>query len=102
MASEDIADILKVVESDMHLYELLHDKICAYITRDPNLKNLVHSFKSRFKKIDHLKEKILRKNKEDLERPEEDRKGPITTENIKNRITDICGIRILHLYMGQF
>lgn len=102
MASEDIADILKVVESDMHLYELLHDKIRAYIKRDPNLKNLVHSFKSRFKKIDHLKEKILRKNKEDLERPEKDRKGPITTENIKNRITDICGIRILHLYMGQF
>ena len=34
--------------------------------------------------------------------PEEERKGPITRENIFSRITDIAGIRILHLHLSQF
>lgn len=97
-----IAKIVEVIEKDRHLYELLHDKIISLITRDPVFKEYVHSYKSRFKDRDHLERKIERKNAEDLALPEEERKGPITIENVKDRITDISGIRIMHLYQGQF
>lgn len=88
-------EIIEVVKADMHRYEHLHDKLISYITRDPDLKRLVHSHKSRFKDLDHLKEKIERKNAENGNEL-------ITKDNIKSKITDICGIRILHLYVGQF
>ena len=102
MTATDIDEAISIIKSDMHKYEFLHDKFTSYLVRDPALKNLVHSYKSRFKNLDHLKEKIERKNKADLALPTEERQGMITKDNIKSRITDICGIRILHLYVGQF
>jgi putative GTP pyrophosphokinase len=102
MRSVNIDDTIKVIQENIHSYELLHDKFLSYIKRDPTLKKLVHSYKSRFKDLDHLKSKIERKNIEDSLLPENERQGLITKENIKDRITDICGIRILHLYIGQF
>jgi putative GTP pyrophosphokinase len=102
MENINLNDAIKFIKDDMHSYELLHDKFLSYINRDPELKNLVHSYKSRFKDLDHLKSKIERKNQEDSLLPEDEQKGPITQGNIKERITDICGIRILHLYIGQF
>jgi len=95
-------DPIKVIKDDIHSYQLLHDKFLSYINRDPDLKRLVHSHKSRFKDLKHLEDKIKRKNAEDLLLPKEEQKGPITQDNIRSRITDICGIRILHLYIGQF
>ncbi|UNK29365.1 RelA/SpoT domain-containing protein [Serratia plymuthica] len=94
--------VIDVISKDMHSYELLHDKFLSYIKRDPELKKLVHSYKTRFKDLGHLRSKIDRKNHEDSLLPEDERQGPITSGNIKKRITDICGIRILHLYIGQF
>lgn len=102
MNSVNLDDAINVIKGNIHSYELLHDKFLSYIKRDPVLKNLVHSYKSRFKDLDHLKSKIERKNSEDSLLPEGEQQGPITQENIKDRITDICGIRILHLYIGQF
>lgn len=102
MCDENIDIAVKAVESEMHLYGHLHDKLLSYIKRDPVLKNLVHSYKTRFKDLDHLRNKIKRKNEEDLELPEDEKRGQITADNIKDRITDVCGIRILHLYIGQF
>ncbi|UQQ49973.1 RelA/SpoT domain-containing protein [Enterobacter roggenkampii] len=95
-------DAISCIKNDLHSYELLHDKSLSYIKRDPELKKLVHRYKTRFKDLEHLKNKIERKNAEDLLLPLDERKGPITCDNIKQRITDICGIRILHLYIGQF
>ena len=102
MCNRGLDDAVKVIKDDMHSYEILHDKFISFINRDPDLKNLVHSYKSRFKDLEHLASKIDRKNNEDASLPEADRKGPITADNIKKRITDISGIRILHLYIGQF
>lgn len=102
IASDILDEAIDKVKDSLHSYELLHDKIIAIITRDPKLKVLVHSYKSRFKDLNHLRRKIERKNLEDNEKPISERKGCITRENIQNRITDICGIRILHLYQGQF
>jgi putative GTP pyrophosphokinase len=102
MASDEIDNAISIIKKDIHLYGLLHDKFISYLNRDPVLKDLVHSHKSRFKDLDHLKEKIIRKNDEDDALEAGKRKGHITPENIKSRITDICGIRILHLYIAQF
>lgn len=102
MGDINLDDVIELIKDDMHSYELLHDKFLSYINRDPELKKLVHSYKSRFKDLEHLKSKIERKNHEDSMLPEDERKGPITRGNIKDRVTDICGIRILHLYIGQF
>jgi putative GTP pyrophosphokinase len=56
--------------------------------------NVVHSVKSRLKNPDHLKEKLIRKQNE--------KGAQITTENLFSEITDLIGIRVLHLYFDQF
>jgi ppGpp synthetase/RelA/SpoT-type nucleotidyltranferase len=56
----------------------------------------------RLKDIDHLLEKIERKNAEDASLDPQNQKGPITPDNIFTRITDIAGIRVLHLHISQF
>lgn len=53
---------------------------------------LVHSVKSRLKDTDHLREKISRKWVD----------GPITPEDLFSKITDLAGVRVIHLYSQQF
>jgi putative GTP pyrophosphokinase len=52
----------------------------------------VHSVKSRLKDRGHLKDKILRK---------QGGGEPITAENLFARVTDLAGVRVLHLYQEQ-
>ena len=52
----------------------------------------IHSVKVRLKNVDHLKEKIYRKWGE----------IQIGPENIFSEITDLAGVRVLHLYQEQF
>ena len=51
----------------------------------------VHSIKYRLKESDHLLEKILRKREEDGDRI-------ITVDNYRTEISDLVGIRALHLF----
>ena len=51
----------------------------------------VHSIRRRIKDPEHLIEKIIRKT---LDKPEIE----ITTENYSEKITDLIGVRVLHLY----
>ncbi|PSW14801.1 (p)ppGpp synthetase [Photobacterium sanctipauli] len=90
--------VVAVVQENMHHYELLKDRLESILVRDKTLKKLIHSLKYRFKDMDHLDEKITRKNEE------LDRKGEplITPENVFDKITDIAGVRALHLHMSQF
>lgn len=52
----------------------------------------VHSVKSRLKDPGHLRDKIVRKQAEG---------DPITAENLFSRVTDLAGVRVLHLYQEQ-
>lgn len=55
---------------------------------------IIHSVKSRLKESLHLEEKIKRKqNQKGIE---------ITQENLFSEVTDLIGIRVLHLYFDQF
>jgi ppGpp synthetase/RelA/SpoT-type nucleotidyltranferase len=49
----------------------------------------VYAVKGRLKDIDHLKDKLQRKQ-------------DITPENFFDRVTDLAGVRVLHLFPSQF
>lgn len=53
---------------------------------------LVHSLKSRLKDPEHLRDKLKRKWVD----------GPISASNLFTRITDLAGVRVIHLYSQQF
>jgi putative GTP pyrophosphokinase len=53
---------------------------------------LIHSLKSRLKDVDHLRKKIRRKWVD----------GPVTPANLFERVTDLAGVRVIHLYSKQF
>ncbi|EBB0845103.1 (p)ppGpp synthetase [Klebsiella pneumoniae] len=91
-------DIIQRINEHIHDYEIFSDRIVSYITRDPILKEHVHSHKKRTKDIEHLDEKITRKN----DRIREVGGLEINKDNVMDLITDIVGIRILHLHQGQF
>ncbi|WP_372088229.1 hypothetical protein P7L79_00010 (plasmid) [Tistrella mobilis] len=68
-----------------------------YFATHPNLrrenKSVIHSTKKRIKDIDHLRDKIERKNAVGRD---------ITPENLFHKVTDIAGVRILLLFQGHF
>ncbi len=68
-----------------------------YIGENPSLvangHRLVHSFKSRLKDPDHLRAKILRKAAEGKF---------ITIDDFCSKVTDLAGVRILHLFQENF
>jgi ppGpp synthetase/RelA/SpoT-type nucleotidyltranferase len=56
--------------------------------------NIVHSVKSRLKDPNHLEKKLIRKQIEN--------NVEITLDNLFSKITDLIGVRVLHLYFDQF
>ncbi|CAH6853774.1 GTP pyrophosphokinase [Vibrio chagasii] len=88
---------INVVVEKQYEYKIFSDRIISYINHNPTLKDNVHSFKARSKDLQHLDEKITRKNLE-LEAKNEEL---ISEDNILDKVTDISGIRILHLHQGQ-
>ncbi|MBC8234711.1 (p)ppGpp synthetase, partial [bacterium] len=81
----------------MFKIELFLKGIVNYFSDHPGLNEgalpVIHSVKSRLKDPKHLEDKIKRKR---------DKIGPINSDNILNKITDLAGIRVLHLYQAQF
>ena len=93
---ESMEAILERVQSELHNIDLFRENTVRFFETHPELTQspqIVHSVKSRMKDLQHLREKIqLKSSIEDQ----------ITPENIFNRITDIAGVRVLHLYQVQF
>ena len=88
--------IIERVQSQLHDIDLFRDYTVRFFETHPNLTQspqIVHSVKSRLKDLEPLREKIQRKSSVE---------DPITPENIFDRITDIAGVRVLHLYQAQF
>ena len=88
--------IIARVESERHNIDLFRDYTVRFFETHPDLTQspqIVHSVKSRLKDLQHLREKIQRKSLTE---------DPITPENIFDRVTDIAGVRVLHLYQAQF
>ena len=73
-------------------YETQADLIANILRGQPK----VHSVKTRIKDMRHLIEKVIRKTPDRRKKYGEDFK--FTAENYKNEITDLLGIRVIHIF----
>ena len=84
-------------EEKKHDFKIFMDGVSQWFLTHPTLSQghlpIVHSVKSRLKSSDGLTTKIPRKTGDG---------PPICRENVFERITDLAGVRVLHLYQDQF
>lgn len=96
IAEAELAEILVRYEQNRHTFEQFRRVVLNWIELEPGLATgnppLVHSTKSRLKETSHLVDKVHRKVAKGRE---------ITAANVFDEITDLCGVRILHLFPSQ-
>ena len=83
-------DLIKIRENFI-AFKLELEAPAKYLVERFHGAKKVHSVRYRIKNPDHLVAKIIRKK---IDEP----KREITLENYKNEITDLIGLRILHLF----
>ena len=97
MIMKDVDKILATYEEEKHYFERFMNGVVDTFKLEPKLNEygnpIIYTIKSRLKDPDHLRDKIIRKW---------DDKNPLTPDNIFERITDLAGVRVLHLYQDQF
>lgn len=95
---QEMANILAAYDETQHDLGIFMDGIRKWFDEHRRLRcphsSIVHSVKCRLKDRDHLREKVQRKSGEDGE--------AINSDNIFKKITDLAGVRVLHLYQDQF
>ncbi|MCH8294923.1 RelA/SpoT domain-containing protein, partial [Candidatus Poribacteria bacterium] len=87
---------MAVIQEKYHLIDSFRNNVVYFFENHPRLTgspSVIHSVKNRMKDLQHLREKIQRKSPS---------VNPITPEDVFERITDIAGVRVLHLYQAQF
>ncbi|WP_295993124.1 RelA/SpoT domain-containing protein [uncultured Alistipes sp.] len=93
-----IAECIEAFESEKYRFQMFGEQILSFFRNNKAFVHgmpipLIHSLKFRMKDIDHLRDKLDRKwNKGE----------PVTKDNFFQEITDLCGIRVLHLSHEQF
>jgi putative GTP pyrophosphokinase len=95
----DIASLLEAFSSSEHLVLGFLNAVLAHIDQSKPLSELVHSIKHRIKEKDRLRDKLLRKADEARKKG---KPFSITPKNFLRKITDLAGIRLLHLHTSQF
>ncbi len=94
---ESVASAVDAFEQKRHEFQIFMDGVGQWFSTHPKLRqtdfSVVHSVKTRLKDCTHLKQKIIRKWDED---------GEISKDNVFEKITDLAGVRVLHLYQDQF
>jgi len=98
---ELIDPLVQHFESDLkgkRLISTFLNSLLTYIRESHDLQKVIHSVRHRIKDPDHLADKLVRKvrkcNREGVE-------FSVTTSNLFTEITDLSGIRILHLHTRQ-
>ena len=95
-------EILKYVKESLSSFKAFTAYVETFFREDEVLNGdlrIVHSTKSRIKYEAHLRQKIERKNADSIRAGETEKL--ITKDNVFEKITDICGVRVLHLYQEQ-
>lgn len=94
---KDYSDLINLYLNRQFEYEQFLAGVEVFFKKNPELNKksfpVIHSLKSRLKETSHLLDKILRKEKEGI---------LITEDNLFQVITDLAGIRVLHIYQDQF
>jgi putative GTP pyrophosphokinase len=94
-----INELVELYKSKIHYFEITAKTFSSMFELNPDLRPLVHSVKSRTKDPDHLRDKLFRK----LSAANIAGKSfSITADNLFEELTDLCGIRLIHLHMSQF
>ncbi len=92
----NIEKALDAFEERSHEFEIFMHGIAKWFSTNPTLIRTeiptIHSVKSRIKDRKHLEDKLNRKKTDGI---------IINSENIFKEITDLAGIRVLHLYQEQ-
>lgn len=94
-------EIVRAYDDNLEAFEFFHKHVRNFF-EGRSLAKYVHSVRHRLKDVDHLLKKVERKNAEDADLPPEQQKGPIDSKNVFSRITDVAGVRVLHLHISQF
>ena len=91
---DDVIEFYKAEETQSLLDQFLN-QVEHFFRTNPTLKKAktIHSIKSRQKDPEHLRDKLMRKYSKGY---------VITKETLLKEITDLNGVRILHLYQQQF
>jgi putative GTP pyrophosphokinase len=94
---ESVQAALAATDAMRHEFAIFMKAIAKWFDEHPELRTstppIVHSVKARLKDRDHLREKIERKWHDG---------DPISAENVFTRVTDLAGVRVLHLHQKQF
>jgi putative GTP pyrophosphokinase len=94
-----IDELVGLFESRRDKFEQLLGSLRAIFVDNKVLKPHVHSMKWRVKDPTHLKDKLTRKL---LDARRDGAAFELTPDNLFERINDLAGFRILHLYTRQF
>lgn len=82
--------------SQKHMFQRFLNAVVDCFGLEPALNEygrpVIHSVRHRLKDEEHLRRKLIRKYDAD---------SPVTEDNIFDRITDLAGVRVLHLYQDQ-
>lgn len=90
---QNIAEVLRYYEEKKTLIEPLLAGVEAFFRKNTSLQPYIHTINTRLKDPTHLADKIARKAQ----------KGKvITPDSLFETVTDLAGVRILHLYPRQF
>ncbi len=92
-------DVMSAVQEYIkckHVFQRFLNAVVDSFELEPGLnqygKPVIHSIKHRLKDEAHLERKLERKSNDE---------EPITSNNIFERITDLAGVRVLHLHQDQ-
>lgn len=93
-----VDELVAHFEANRHQFDRIVGELNAAFTTSPALKPLVHSLKWRIKEPGHLRDKLIRKW---LGRKKDGLNFDIEPRNLFQKINDLVGFRLLHLYTRQ-
>lgn len=95
--NENIDKVVEFYDDNIHKLKTFQASVITFFENHPKLNKkpfpVIHSIKSRIKDPDHLRDKLERKLEKGVE---------IKCDNLFREITDLIGLRILHIYQDQF
>lgn len=92
-----IDDCVRAFEENIKSMNIAMEQMTLFLRNSPALAPHMHTLKGRIKSVDSLRDKLYRK----LAKLNEGDAFPINRENLFSAITDLVGLRILHLHRRQ-
>ena len=93
-AQRGISDAVQHFEANRHRFGIVANNLVDCFSMDPVLAQWIHFIKYRVKGQRSLTDKLQRLVREDPS-------APIDASNIFDRVTDLAGVRIIHLHNDQ-